>query len=58
MSKASSVTMYYAVREMMAAFDGVTTAGEIGLIEQSAGRYLSTAIYARWKSHRLVQNTG
>ena len=56
--KASSVTMYYAVREMMAAFDGVTTAGEIGLIEQSAGRYLSTAIYARWKSHRLVQNTG
>ncbi len=56
--KASSVTMYYAVREMMAAFDGVTTAGEIGLIEQSAGRYLSTAIYARWKSHRLIQNTG
>ena len=54
--KASSVTLYYAVQEMMSAFDGVTAAGEIGLTEQSAGRFLSTAVYARWKSQRLVQN--
>ncbi|HOW92811.1 MAG TPA: class I SAM-dependent rRNA methyltransferase, partial [Anaerolineaceae bacterium] len=55
--KASSVTMYYAVRELMSAFDGVTAAGEIGLTEQSSGRFLSTAVYARWKSQRLVQST-
>lgn len=48
--KASAATMYYAIREMMSAFDGATTAGEIGLPESSAGRYLSTAIYARWCS--------
>lgn len=50
--KASAVTMYYAVREMMSAFDGVTTAGEIGLSEQSTGRFLSTAIFARWRSQQ------
>ena len=48
--KASAVTMYYAVREMMSSFYGTTTAGEIGLPEVSAGRYLSTAIYARWQA--------
>lgn len=46
--KASAATMFYAVSEMTQAFSGSTTAGEIGLLEQSAGRYLSTAIYARW----------
>lgn len=46
--KASAATMYYAVDEMMKKFNGNTYAGEIGLLEQSAGRYLSTAIYARW----------
>jgi 23S rRNA (cytosine1962-C5)-methyltransferase len=48
--KASAVTMYYAIREMMSSFTGTTSAGEIGLTETSAGRYLSTAIYARWRS--------
>lgn len=46
--KASAATMYYAVTEMMKVFKGSTFAGEIGLLEGSAGRYLSTAIYARW----------
>ncbi len=46
--KASSASMYYAIREMTSSFNGVTTAGEIGLLESSAKRYLSTAIYARW----------
>jgi 23S rRNA (cytosine1962-C5)-methyltransferase len=46
--KASSVTMYYAVQEMMRDFSGTTTVGEIGLLEQSSGRFLSTAIFARW----------
>lgn len=50
--KASAVTMYYAVREMMSSFNGTTCAGEIGLPEVSRGRYLSTAIYARWLAER------
>ena len=48
--KASSATIYYAGNEMMAAYKGRTQAGEIGLIESSAGRFLSTAIFARWAS--------
>lgn len=48
--KASAATMFFAVEEMMRNFDGTTTCGEIGLTEKSAGRYLSTAIYARWAS--------
>ena len=46
--KASAATMYYAIREMMSSFNGITTAGEVGLLEESARRYLSTAIFARW----------
>jgi 23S rRNA (cytosine1962-C5)-methyltransferase len=46
--KASSVTMYYAVKEMMSAYQGKIQAGELGLTEASAGRFLSTAIFARW----------
>jgi 23S rRNA (cytosine1962-C5)-methyltransferase len=46
--KASAVTMYYAVHEMMSTFGGTTPAGEIGLPEVSQGRFLSTAIFARW----------
>ncbi len=46
--KASAATLYNAVQEMMSDFHGTTTAGELGLLEQSANRYLSTAIYARW----------
>jgi 23S rRNA (cytosine1962-C5)-methyltransferase len=48
--KASAATMYFAVEEMMQKFTGTTTCGEIGLTEKSAGRFLSTAIYARWTS--------
>ena len=46
--KASSVTLFYAIEQMMSAFKGKTQAGEIGLTEESAGRFLSTAIFARW----------
>jgi 23S rRNA (cytosine1962-C5)-methyltransferase len=53
--KASAATMYYAVGEMMKSFDGTTAAGEIGLLEDSAGRYLSTAIYARWCRNDILK---
>ena len=46
--KASSLTLYYAMQEMMAGCGGQTGAGEIVLDEKSAGRRLSTAIFARW----------
>lgn len=51
--KASAATMYYAIREMMSGFNGITTAGEFGLLEESAKRYLSTAIYARWCNKKI-----
>jgi 23S rRNA (cytosine1962-C5)-methyltransferase len=47
--KASAVTLYYAMEGMMSGFKGSVQAGEIGLTEQSAGRFLSTAIFARWQ---------
>ena len=46
--KASAATMFNAISEMAATFKGQTTAGEIGLLESSAKRFLSTAIFARW----------
>ncbi len=46
--KASAVTLYYAVEEMMRAWQGQVEAGEVVLKEKSAGRMLSMAIYARW----------
>jgi 23S rRNA (cytosine1962-C5)-methyltransferase len=48
--KASAVTLYHAVQEMMQGCDGITSAGELVLQEKSAGRFLSTAIYARWSA--------
>ncbi len=48
--RASALSLYYAVEEMMAGAAGRTTAGELTTIEQSAGRALSLAIFARWES--------
>jgi len=46
--KASALTLYYAMQEMMSGCGGQVSAGEIVLEEKSAGRRLSTAIFARW----------
>ena len=48
--KASAVTLFYAVNEMMRSYEGKTEAGEVVLQEKSTGRLLSTAIFARWSS--------
>lgn len=48
--KASALTLYYAVQEMMSGYSGLTEAGEIALVESSAGRYLSTSKFARWSA--------
>jgi 23S rRNA (cytosine1962-C5)-methyltransferase len=46
--KASAITLFQVLDELMKEFNGITTAGEIGLMEQSAGRFLSTAVFSRW----------
>jgi 23S rRNA (cytosine1962-C5)-methyltransferase len=48
--KASPLTLYYALQDMLAGTGGAISAGEIALKEKSAGRLLSTAIFARWSS--------
>lgn len=48
--RASALSAYYAVREMMAGLSGEIETGELALIENSAGRLLSTAIFARWSA--------
>ncbi len=52
--KASSITLYYAMEEIMRSFEGKTTAGELGLIEKSRGRFLSMAIFARWHTDKIT----
>lgn len=56
--KASSVTLYHAVEEMMRKWEGTTEAGEVVLVDQSAGRNLSTAIFARWSSREGEEKNG
>jgi len=46
--KASAVTLYYGMEEMMRPLKGKVEAGEVVLEEKSAGRILSMAIFARW----------
>jgi 23S rRNA (cytosine1962-C5)-methyltransferase len=48
--KASALTLYYAMQEVTRAWPGRVEAGEVVLVDQSAGRMLSTAIFARWIS--------
>jgi 23S rRNA (cytosine1962-C5)-methyltransferase len=55
--QASSLTLYFAIEEMMKDVSGITAAGELATIEKSAGRIISNAIYARW-SRSLESPTG
>ncbi|HEY9077598.1 MAG TPA: class I SAM-dependent methyltransferase [Anaerolineaceae bacterium] len=48
--KASSLTLMAALNEMLMEKKGRTEAGEIVLVEKSAGRLLPTSIYASWSS--------
>jgi 23S rRNA (cytosine1962-C5)-methyltransferase len=48
--RASALSAYYAVQEMTAGLSGEIETGELTLIENSAGRLLSTAIFARWSA--------
>lgn len=48
--KASALTLHYTMKELMDKWKGEVEAGEIALEEESAGRLLSTAIFARWSA--------
>lgn len=48
--QASSLSLYYALENALKNLGGQISAGELALKEKSAGRLLSLAIYARWKS--------
>ena len=48
--KASAIHIGQALQEMTSNFDGYIESGELVTREQSAGRLLSQAVYARWSS--------
>lgn len=48
--RASALSAFYALEEMTAGLAGKVEAGELALVESSAGRLLSMSIYARWSS--------
>lgn len=48
--KASALTLYYGIQEMMAGFRGFTDAGEVVLREKNGGRLLSAAVFGRWEA--------
>lgn len=48
--RASALSVYYAMSEMVAGLGGQLETGELALVEKSAGRLVSTAIFARWSS--------
>jgi 23S rRNA (cytosine1962-C5)-methyltransferase len=49
-SRTSPMTLHHAVNETMTGFEGSTTAGKLVTIEQSAGRIIPNATFARWSS--------
>jgi 23S rRNA (cytosine1962-C5)-methyltransferase len=48
--RASALSLYNNLSEMTGSLGGQVTAGELALGERSAGRLVSTAIFARWQA--------
>jgi len=48
--KASSLTLYYGIEQMMRKFKGETSVGEVVLNEKNGNKAISMAIYGRWTS--------
>jgi 23S rRNA (cytosine1962-C5)-methyltransferase len=51
--KASSITLAQSLEQTMRGLDGSIISGELALKEKSAGRLLSTAVYAMWSSESV-----
>jgi len=54
--KASALTLHYALQEMLTQSDGEWSFGEVALMEKSAGRFLSMAIFARWSRFKSPES--
>ena len=52
--KSSAVHLYAALAELMKGYGGETSCGELALYETSAGRLLSSAVYARWEGRSAL----
>jgi 23S rRNA (cytosine1962-C5)-methyltransferase len=50
--RASAVHLYYALQDLLEGFSGRFECGELVTREQSAGRLISNAVYARWEAER------
>lgn len=48
--RASALTIGNTLQESLAGLEGSLTTGELALVEKSAGRLLSLAIFARWRA--------
>ena len=48
--KASSLTLYFGIEQMMRKFKGETSVGEVVLNEKDGNKAISMAIYGRWTS--------
>lgn len=47
--RASALSLHYSLAEMLKDRKGLLTSGELALVESSAGRLISTAIFSRWE---------
>jgi 23S rRNA (cytosine1962-C5)-methyltransferase len=48
--RASALSLHYSLEEIMKTYSGSLSSGELALREKSAGRFISTAIFARWEA--------
>jgi len=48
--RASALSLHYAIKEVMKDYNGIVNSGELVILEKSAGRILSMAIFTRWSS--------
>lgn len=53
--QASALTIYQALKELTAHLPGTVTTGELATQEQSAGRLISNALFARWSTRIASQ---
>jgi 23S rRNA (cytosine1962-C5)-methyltransferase len=53
--RASAISLYYPLQELLGSYNGSLSAGEMVLVEQSANRYLPTSMYARWEAAQELQ---
>ena len=49
--RASALIIYYAMQDVVSGLGGNLTTGELVLVERSAGRLLSMAIFVRWRAN-------